>query len=298
MGGLEFWLLRKEWLLAQEAACDAMAVDVTSASHAEYGRMLLTYVVPIPASVRLVAIGVSEPYNTLKRRLNAMLKSQSGSRRKSILVGTIVLAIGILASAFTVIGHSQLPTWAPENPSPEFLRAAKVLKELPPEKNHTVGSLDVPVWECFGALTDQQIKDFMKIHQVKIPTAGLSQEVLSYAKQHSEATEKDGYLIYNTRSIAVPIQELSDAQKKAVDRILKVSVDEARPGQQGNDLLSMLYKAGAKPDLSNVSLSFRADGGHEVRFSFLLKPTMSGTKAGAVTSTSISPGPFGYISRW
>ena len=277
------WLLRKEWLLAQEAACDAMAVDVTSASHAEYGRMLLTYVVPIPASRRLVAIGVSEPYNTLKRRLNAMLKLQSGSRKKNIIVGTIVLAIGIFASAFTVAGRTQLPTWAPKNPSPEFLRAAKVLKPLPLESNRAIGSLGVPVWECFGALTDQQMKDFMKIRQEKQKTDGMTQQTISYMKKNYGATERNGYIVYNKREISVPVKTMYGIQRKACDSIVESCKAD-------------LYKLGAAQDLSNVDLNleFYANGCHEMRVSFraIIRPSPT-----EFVSTSLGLGPFGYISR-
>lgn len=47
-----------------------------------------------------------------------------------------------------------LPDWAPKNPSPEFLRAAKVLKPLPEDAGGGGSPLTVAFHEMFGALTD------------------------------------------------------------------------------------------------------------------------------------------------
>ena len=60
-----------------------------------------------------------------------------------------------------------LPEWAPENPSPEFLRAAKVLKPMPEESfNSPEDRAEAVTWlryqqtlaagfEFFGTLTDE-----------------------------------------------------------------------------------------------------------------------------------------------
>lgn len=62
-----------------------------------------------------------------------------------------------------------LPEWAPENPSPEFLRAAKVLTPIPTEgdgmENEILDKVltekwervSVPAWEFFGTLSDEQV---------------------------------------------------------------------------------------------------------------------------------------------
>jgi beta-lactamase regulating signal transducer with metallopeptidase domain len=87
------WLARREWRLAQESACDELALEATGASAADYGRMLVW-----AAAVRIMrpasgpaAVGVSESYLTLKRRLNAMTHFTPLSRRRLRLSAAAVL---------------------------------------------------------------------------------------------------------------------------------------------------------------------------------------------------------------
>ncbi|UCC67630.1 MAG: hypothetical protein JSV79_10995, partial [Armatimonadota bacterium] len=81
-----------------------------------------------------------------------------------------------------------LPDWAPENPSPEFLRAAKVLKPMPLE-TLSPGEEAVPglaavsarireTWPAaygvFGSLTDEQIERFVLTKEVRMPIKSLT----------------------------------------------------------------------------------------------------------------------------
>lgn len=132
-----------------------------------------------------------------------------------------------------------LPEWAPKNPSPEFLRAAKVLKPLPPELLAKVASSGaatqamvaqyrstwVPACEFFGALSDQQIEHFKSSREVRVPVKSM------------------------TRSQRRALDSYFDAWGKAM------AGDPSFP-----DLLVMLYKDGAKEDLSNVDAGFVSDG--------------------------------------
>jgi hypothetical protein len=131
-----------------------------------------------------------------------------------------------------------LPEWAPANPSPEFLRAAKVLKPLPLEMLKSLGGQrQVPelvlrryvgIWpaayEFFGTLTDEQIKHFR-----------------------------------NTGEVRIRMGDLTEEQRKAFDHFI-----EARNRALEGDLLVSFYKAGATKDLSNVEVGFLDEGGHIV----------------------------------
>jgi hypothetical protein len=142
-----------------------------------------------------------------------------------------------------------LPDWAPENPSPEFLRAASVLKPLPAEWMAAVAQGDQTraafvekfsrTWsasyEFFGTLTDDQIKRVLSVGQIRIP-----------------------------------VKDLSAKQKAALDTWFS-TWRRAMKGTELDDFLVDLYKAGAKDDLSNVEVGFDVPSRHMVHVKFWVK---------------------------
>lgn len=140
-----------------------------------------------------------------------------------------------------------LPDWAPENPSPEFLRAAKVLRGVPMD---AVGRGDMPeeswrallgymkqvnptLWQLFGSLTDAQIESFL-----------------------------------STRKISIPARDLAPNQRDALEMVLDANEGDAVEisGVTLPDFRTLLYKMGAREDLSNVTIGFRVEGGNMVSF--------------------------------
>src|SRR4029450_13280546 len=83
------WLAEKEARLAQEVACDAVALRVTAAPVAEYGEALPR--VAMASSARSlcgpVAVGVVESYASLKRRIVAMVRPGSTPNRGVVRLG-------------------------------------------------------------------------------------------------------------------------------------------------------------------------------------------------------------------
>jgi hypothetical protein len=145
-----------------------------------------------------------------------------------------------------------LPEWAPKNPSPEFLRAARVLKPIPPEVLAGIAKesprlqlrlartqrLLPAAYECFGTLSDAQIQRFLATKEIRIVVKSLT------PKQHAAF---DHWL---------------DEYRKAMKGL---------PGED-EDFLVNLYRLGAKEDLSNVDVGFRArGGGHAVHIDFWIK---------------------------
>jgi hypothetical protein len=130
-----------------------------------------------------------------------------------------------------------LPDWAPKNPSPEFLRAAKVLKPIPADMMQNAGeAMQVPAavlkryerwwpagWEFFGTFSDDQI----------------------------ERVRKTGFLRVHVRDLTPKQREAFEAFMGAIDRAL---AGAARPEYRVS-----LYKFGAKKDLSNVDVGFDTD---------------------------------------
>lgn len=140
-----------------------------------------------------------------------------------------------------------LPDWAPKHPSPEFLRACKVLKPLPEEmllefaqRNGGGPALlerfrrTMPAsYELFGALNDRQIEHLRATHEVRIPVKSLT------VKQHA-----------------------------ALDHWFetwRVALKGAGPDLE--DWLPLIYRKGGKEDLSNVDVGFtsvKLEGGRIV----------------------------------
>ncbi len=154
-----------------------------------------------------------------------------------------------------------LPDWAPKNPSPEFLRAAKVLKPLPIEELLTSAQGDLArearmkqmrrVWpaayEFFGTLTDEQTQHFV-----------------------------------STGTVRMPVRSLSAQQRTALDNWFEAyrrNMAGLEPDR--DDFLVSLYRDGAKEDLSNVEVGFSTltGGGHLVKIRFWIGggPDSSGT---------------------
>jgi len=152
----------------------------------------------------------------------------------------------------------RLPEWAPKNPSAEFLRAARVLKPLPLDFMKSPGRTDAEnaarmkgaaitwasAYEFFGTLSDKQIERFLQA--------------------------KPKYLV-------IPIKQLTQKQRAALDGYFEAWRQTHKavvlPGHpELRDCLLMLYKRGAKRDLSNVVAGFdagkEAGGGHVVSICF------------------------------
>jgi hypothetical protein len=168
------------------------------------------------------------------------------------LAGRVVGIIAIAAAlALAGCGKSQrtggapgatragvpLPEWAPKNPSPEFLRAAKVLKPQPDELQPSgappeiaamasrIRSTYPAAYEFFGTLTDKQVGRFRA-----------------------------------TREIRIRAKMLTTIQRAALDRWFE-GYRRAMTGAAGNlpvpeDYRVALYKEGATEDLSNVDVGF------------------------------------------
>jgi hypothetical protein len=143
-----------------------------------------------------------------------------------------------------------LPEWAPKNPSPEFLRAARVLKPWPIEELLTSAQGDLArearlkkmrrIWpaayEFFGTLTDEQTQHFL-----------------------------------STGTVRIPVKSLSTQQRTALDNWLEAyRKNMAGLGPEKDDFLVRLYRDGAKEDLSNVEVGFSTltGGGHLVKIRF------------------------------
>jgi len=173
-----------------------------------------------------------------------------------------------------------LPEWTPKNPSPEFLRAARVLKPMPPELAQNNYPTLPSVWEFFGTLSDDQVQEFMRVKETRFSRRQFSEPDIKYRKEHMGAKEVGDELVIMRRSIILPVPKLMLKQRKALDRVFAAWA-KWQKGKPMEDLLVTLYKIGAKQDLSNVDVGFDSWGGHVVSLMFYVTlPDGSGSGGG------------------
>jgi hypothetical protein len=92
------WLAGPEWRLAQEMACDELAMWAANAPPGDYGEVLLNVAAQGRAHVAggLITVGVLESYHTLQRRLIAMKSIGQVSSRQIAVMGMVLAALGVV----------------------------------------------------------------------------------------------------------------------------------------------------------------------------------------------------------
>ncbi len=136
----------------------------------------------------------------------------------------------------------------------------------------------------FGTLTDQQVKEFFTRKQRSLPLsqiakwerAGVADKgFVDYYKEHEQAKQIGDRLVWYHQDVAVKVSSFSPRQRAIFDSLRKAWQDANR-GKPNEDLLVMLYKQGAKKDLSNVEISFEVSGGHAVSLQIMTMVPMGG----------------------
>ncbi|MEN6357957.1 MAG: M56 family metallopeptidase [Armatimonadota bacterium] len=99
------WVAASESQLAQEIACDETAIRYTKSAGAEYAEMLVAVAA---GSIRsphyaTAALGVSESFAALKRRLHAMRMYHEITRKQVVIAGLVVLGLGAILLAWRVV---------------------------------------------------------------------------------------------------------------------------------------------------------------------------------------------------
>ncbi len=82
------WIGARQWRMAQEVACDELAIQATHIPVAAYGAMLLQSAIKGRSNApdNLFAVGVGERYTTLHKRLSAMKHFSSNTNHKRALI--------------------------------------------------------------------------------------------------------------------------------------------------------------------------------------------------------------------
>ena len=91
------WLASRPWRLAQELACDELALAAARAHPADYGRTLLDLLAQQSiARRRLVGVGVVGSHSTLRRRIIAMKNLPPRTRRRLALAAACTAFAGMI----------------------------------------------------------------------------------------------------------------------------------------------------------------------------------------------------------
>ncbi len=128
------WLCRVECRLAQESACDALAVGAAGYRLADYGAMLLEIATPpirFAAISPSVTVSIIETKKNLQRRLNAMKLIRQTPSRRVWLATICLLATGILgALPWRVTGQAPAASPQAQDASKPPVLAAQVPSDL------------------------------------------------------------------------------------------------------------------------------------------------------------------------
>lgn len=109
------WLIRREWEVEREAACDAEALAMTSASPAAYGRLLMKIVTDDHHGALSPALGATASYHTLKKRITNMMHFTPARRPVKILATTVGALALVLAIPWQVTSRAI----AADGPTPD-----------------------------------------------------------------------------------------------------------------------------------------------------------------------------------
>lgn len=88
------WWAAQKWETEREAACDALALEVTQSSPTDYGRMLMKIVIEDSRGGYAAALGATATYHSLKERLLRMKVYSPKSSR--VRTASIVLTAAVL----------------------------------------------------------------------------------------------------------------------------------------------------------------------------------------------------------
>jgi hypothetical protein len=174
----------------------------------------------------------------------------------NILAILLLLVIFMTAAAAAVV-------WPPKNPSREFQRASRILKEMPTDiQEHSV--IDIPSWELFGSLTKKQLAIFNKPGFTKVLLSKLTPLEIKTYKQHYGATEFGKNLVFLVQRVNIPIKTMTPVQRKAFDSIVN-AYRQMNKDKPDGDILTVLYKHGASKDLANAAIGFDTPGNASVK---------------------------------
>jgi Zn-dependent protease with chaperone function len=149
------WIASREWHLAQEMACDELAVRATAAPAADYGQLLLRVAARRGARRHpaLASFAAGESPGILKRRLAAVLAFRPGASPSTLAGGLVALAAvtGVLPWRLVAASSPAPPravrpalARAVAAPAPAAARRAMPRRAMPRPAGHFGTAITVP----------------------------------------------------------------------------------------------------------------------------------------------------------
>jgi len=99
------WIATREAQLAQEIACDDLTLRSTESASGDYAKMLVDVAARSVRSPRnaMAAVGISESFITLKRRIHAMRWHRGVTRMEFLIAGMVVVLLGVALTTLRVL---------------------------------------------------------------------------------------------------------------------------------------------------------------------------------------------------
>ena len=200
------WLAGHEWGLAQEIACDALAVQATGTPPSAYGRMLLGIATRRRTPAAFPTLAVAGSRHTLRRRLSAMQHIGTTSRPRLILAAalTALLALGVLPP-WRVVAQSTPPQSV--SPAPTQKEDA-MMEENRAEFASRNAQLDTQLAEILKHVSPAQQKKAQAEAAFLTAEAARSQQHVQMLEQHRAAY------------VSAHPNRLTDAQIAEVQRMI------------------------------------------------------------------------------
>lgn len=120
------WILKRELRMAQEIACDALAMKTSQTSLGAYGRMLLTMTISGSRRELALTAQMAGTYSTLKQRIVRLQQSERRLKPQS------VLALGLLALALLPTWRAEAVSHTPKPSTPSRMPMASVAARIDP----------------------------------------------------------------------------------------------------------------------------------------------------------------------
>lgn len=242
------WLTRREWLLAQEIACDHLALRRSGASPAAYGNMLIDLVAsPVPRP-RFGTLSICETTQNLKRRILAMKTIGTRNSRGLMLAIFITTIAAVLPWRIVAQDEPRNTTSRIEHLEKENaeLRAQlEKLKQAPPEPKPTSEELRVP--EGTRLSGEKAARDFSQAQtaaEISAAEAELSALVSRYTDRHPKVLQAQKRLEQLKERQAAIKERRPSRTNDAASRQRDLYLEELALAQQYADSMRKQFEGG------------------------------------------------------
>jgi RND family efflux transporter MFP subunit len=253
------WLARREWLAAQEIACDQLTLAATNASPADYARTLLD-IVTRTSRPGLFAAGIGT-FSTTKRRIKAMSYLPS-KPTLSVIALALATALGLIPWKLVAQPTPATPQSAPVSPPADAPGATSLTDNQRRELFGLVKKLN----DEKAALT-AQLAELLAERQALSAKFAAATSDDSQSKSQLEEAAND--LVHKQQTLVQAldkIQKLIDSTAREMDashpanpdtiQKMRLALGEA----QAANLVSQTARYAASIDARTVNLAPAVDG--------------------------------------